>query len=381
MVAGYTLGPGTWTLCDAIFEGITDGRGQLTAGDRAVAFLRPEHQLSAYLRVKEVCAGLGGISLGAERAGCCSLAHLDCSPLAVEALRLNGSTVVQGFLQDRGSCQALAAGVPCQPYSVLGLGLGLSDGRGQTLFAVFRAAWLLQSSGLILECVTEIQRHDDMMQALAGFAARMGWQQSQVCLELGEQWGSRRHRWWCVMLLACPAFELLPWRRGPQYSSVQAIIPRWPLWSREEETALTWTEEEREKYGDPAYGSDARRLCVTALAPTALHSWGVALRPCPCGCRSAAFSDKRLRSGGLRGFGVVSQLTGRSDSLMRKKSAYSMHCHLPMSMFKILGPPSALLDSWLPPCNPHGGSAMLFHGQSFTFSATLPAAPLPSCRE
>ena len=136
--------------------------------------------------------------MGAERAGCCSLAHLDCSPLAVEALRLNGGTVVQDFLQDRGSCQALhaihphqpcllAAGIPCQPYSVLGLGLGLSDGRGQTLFAVFRAVWLLQSSGLILECVTEIQRHDDTMQALAEFAARMGWQQSQVCLELGEQ--------------------------------------------------------------------------------------------------------------------------------------------------------------------------------------------------
>ena len=158
------------------------------------------------------------------------------------------------------------------------------------------------------------------------------------------------------MLPACgPAFELLPWHRDPQYSSVQAIIPRWPLWSREEETALTWSEEEHDKYGDPAYGSDARRLCVTALAPTALHSWGVALRPCPCGCRYAAFSDKRLRSGGLRGFGVVSQLTGQirfphaqEISLLNALSPAYVHVQDPRAALSLVGQlASPMQSAWV----------------------------------
>ena len=201
IVEGFSLGPGIWTLYDAIFLGKCDGKGRLTAGPQAVAFRKPEHDLSAFLNVKEVCSGLGGISLGAVRAGCHSQAHLDCSQLSADTLCLNGCTVVQGLLQDKGARRALhaihpqqpcffAAGIPCQPYSVQGLGLGLSDQRGQTPFHVFRATWLSQAAALVLKCVAT-------MRALASFAAKLGWQMAQTCLDLGHQWGRGHHRWWC----------------------------------------------------------------------------------------------------------------------------------------------------------------------------------------
>ena len=41
---------------------------------------------------------------------------------------------------------------------------------------------------------------------------------------------------------------------------------------------------------------------------TALHSWGAALRPCPCKCRTQAFSKTSLLSRGLRGVDVPSQV-------------------------------------------------------------------------
>ena len=37
------------------------------------------------------------------------------------------------------------------------------------------------------------------------------------------------------------------------------------------------------------------------VAPTALHAWGSQLRPCPCGCRGFALSEKRLQEKGLFG--------------------------------------------------------------------------------
>ena len=77
------------------------------------------------------------------------------------------------------------------------------------------------------------------------------------------------------------------------------------------ELALAWTEEEQAAYTCADFGSEARRFDQAGKAPTALHSWGCALRACPCGCRTQGFCRDRLRRQGLRGVGVFSTVLGR----------------------------------------------------------------------
>ena len=74
-------------------------------------------------------------------------------------------------------------------------------------------------------------------------------------------------------------------------------------WHEEED--LKFTDEEQEKFQDVRYGNDCRRLVQNAVSPTLLHSYGHGLRACSCGCR-ARFTDERLLTHGLRGFGVRS---------------------------------------------------------------------------
>ena len=203
----------------------------------------------------------------------------------------------------------LSAGFPCNSYSPQGSGRGLQDTRGQVLLSVLRLAWQLQAPGLLLECVPEVQEHVEVRDLLQTFASHMGMKIHQVVLELGDQWISRRCRWWCAMLpQGMPSFQLTAW---PQLSPKPVIgdeISQWPEWPIDEELALAWTEEEAQKYGDPTYGNDCRRLNICAQAPTALRSWGAALRACPCGCRLRGFSEQSLQSRKLRGFGIFSGL-------------------------------------------------------------------------
>ena len=85
----------------------------------------------------------------------------------------------------------IVAGIPCQPYSVQGLQGGLWDDRGQVLFPVLRIAWLAQASGLVLECVSEIQSRSATLAVLHRCAWHSGFRIHQIVLDLSHQWASR----------------------------------------------------------------------------------------------------------------------------------------------------------------------------------------------
>ncbi|WP_179877561.1 DNA cytosine methyltransferase [Rhizobium anhuiense] len=91
-----------------------------------------------HLTVVEVCAGAGGMSIGLERAGYHPLALIEFDKDAAATLRRNRPfwPVVQAdmrsvdFKQFRSAgVDLLVGGVPCQPYSMEGLGLGKDDPR------------------------------------------------------------------------------------------------------------------------------------------------------------------------------------------------------------------------------------------------------------
>ena len=159
---------------------------------------------------RKVCAGVGGISLGAHAAGGTSLAFVERCDIACQALVRNHGKVIQGDLTQRlvrlqlhsvapSTACVIAAGTPCQGFSVQGFGRGLQDSRSLTLLSVLQTTWLHQAYGLVLECVTEIVKHEDAMAAIFFLASRMDFQVKQVHLELGAQCASNRLRRWCAL--------------------------------------------------------------------------------------------------------------------------------------------------------------------------------------
>ena len=277
--------------------------------------------LDSFKQAVELCSGIGGISVGARHAGIFTKLFVDHSPLACEAIRLNSGRVIFGKVEDsqvqqevhaaiEGQRAVFLAGFPCQPYSAQGAGKGLADPRGATLKAILRTAWLCRASALLLECVSEVAGFEDTMQVIRRFADVMHFQVSTVILELAHQWPSRRRRWWCALVpQGCP-LVLYNWNDLSRDQTIANILPVWPAWDWQEEADLQWTAAEASAYDNPEFGSDARRLNMQGVAPTALHSYGCALRPCPCGCRAAAFTEGRLLSHGLRGYGIWSAKLG-----------------------------------------------------------------------
>ena len=100
--------------------------------------------------------------------------------------------------------------------------------------------------------------------------------------------------------------QLHRWPVQPCPPVVQDVIPDWPVWPEAEEANLKWDAQELQAYADPALGSE-HTLEASCQAPVALHSWGNAFRPCPCGCRSKPFSLEGMKAQGLKGIGVPSQ--------------------------------------------------------------------------
>ena len=298
----------------------SEGVGILERTEESHAFARAPVDRSTFLRVKEVCSGIGGIGVGAAQAGCQVVACVDKSPLACRTVQANGCHAICGDVACRsvrvalhaagqGQSCIVAAGFPCQSYSVQGRGGGLLDVRGQVLPHILQATWLMQSPALILECVAEVTRFVETISLLRKFAARSGLRMQTVTLDLQDQWCSRRHRWWCLMVpFQWPEQPLPGWPKSAEHRTVGDVIRDWPIWPRAEEQALAWTETESAMYAEPEFGTEARLLNLQGPAPTFVHSMGVALGACPCGCRSAGLSLEFLRSGGFRGFGVVSEV-------------------------------------------------------------------------
>ena len=272
----------------------------------------------SFSKLIEVCSGIGGFSLGAQAARVETCAFIDKSDLATATVKANGGLAVKADIQDPEVRKQvhlmspkhpvmLGAGFPCQPYSRQGSGHALADPRSEVLGSVLLLAWQMQCAGLILECVSEVQDCDEAMQAIRTFAAKMKLVLHDITLELADQWASHRRRWWAVLLPeAAETFKLRGWTQASWGRTVGEIIPEWPLWPKAEEENLKWTVQEVAKFGDARYGKDARSLDMRRPAPTALHSYGSPLDPCPCGCRKMGLHENRLLQKGLRGFAVYS---------------------------------------------------------------------------
>ena len=327
------LQDGFWTIYGLQFLGVQDGIGMTSRTADFQGWPIAPLVASSFTTLAEFCCGLGGIAQGSKPVQGCALVSVDKTLLACSTVHSNGGLAVQGDVADpqvirqvhqacHGFRVTVTAGFPCQPYSVMGQGLGLTDPRGQVLTSILQAAWRLQACAIVLECVAEVQHFQSTMELLNRFAHRAGYRLQEVVLDLQDQWVSRRRRWWGVLTPADMPPLLLPsWPLEAAQWPLWRVVPEWPIWPAAVEEALAWTDLELSKYLNEEYGKDLRVLDMQHKAPTMVHSYGCALTGCPCGCRSTGFSEHRLREAGLRGFGIVSQVTGRRRFLHVREAA------------------------------------------------------------
>ena len=311
--------PGIYTLYDLL---------KLPPGSQADSQVAPDSQFNRHDELREFhgfstidfCSGIGGFAIGSHYAGIPTGVFVECNPMACKVLQDNfDCPVLQGDLQDiqiikrthqlrpSGHVQ-LTAGFPCQPYSTQGDGRGLEDPRGRVLHSILRGAWLLQAQSVLLECVANVARFHDTQQLIGDYAQKMHMHCDRTVFDLHDQWPMHRNRFWCLMSsYALPRPSLRTWPATHVFTCIGSIMPLDAVWPDEDH--LCWDSDEILLYGDPQYGCDQRVLGPHDCAATVLHSWGNVARPCPCGCRGV-FSLERLRSGGARGFGLLSACTG-----------------------------------------------------------------------
>ena len=272
--------------------------------------------------IHDLCCGVGGFSSAAKTLGLSTVSALDWSDLAASSFQLNHDAPclvadvmnpknvhqLHHFQSACGVQPIVTVGIPCQPYSLQGSQQGSKDPRSQVLKGVLQASYMMQSCGLILECVPEALRDAYVQKSIHEYAKIRNCKVVQRVLHLHHVWPSKRSRWFAVILPVDFACELHAFPEIQPPPAVKDLIPflPWPVWEQHDEDQLKWTPMEKQVYKDPSYGSVDRQVLVTQALPTALHSWGNALYPCPCSCRSQGLSRETLLRKGLRGIEVES---------------------------------------------------------------------------
>eukprot|EP00435_Cladocopium_sp_Y103_P017800 s1742_g4.t1 len=255
----------------------------------------PSHAQALLPELLELCAGSGGMGLGAVYAGGTIKVSVDYNDLAVQHLLANQhGQVLHLDLTDpqtpkkvhqacNGPIGTVTMGFPCQPFSVQGWQQGTSDSRFLVFVSGLKIIVQIQPQSAILECVMPARSEPEIQQLLQQLAALMHWDVLQVNLHLHDRWPCRRSRWWILLLpSAWNCLGLPSWQPSSQYATVGHIFQHWGLWPSDEEAALQLLAYELEAYLDPQHGQDKRLLEMTDVAATILHSYANALQGCPC---------------------------------------------------------------------------------------------------
>eukprot|EP00438_Fugacium_kawagutii_P023954 Skav232716 [mRNA] locus=scaffold4051:84716:89491:+ [translate_table: standard] len=287
-----------------------------------------------FFKVKELCAGIGGIGQGLRFAGFDTIAAVDVNPYMCETLRRGGQTgVLCGDILDprlRGALHCTpspvrctyASGFPCQPLSTQGDQRGVQDARSKPFQGVMAASWEHQIAALILENVPMAAHTDYVQSGIQKLAWSLGFDIYQTQLNLDNSWPCRRSRWWSLLIphqYNIHSIPDLPWDRTLRL--VGQLLPHWPTWTPQEEAALLVSDEDLAKLQDPEYGSDDRWLRDDKPCPCILHAYSNFAVPCPCGCRAHPLGEQRLRRDGIRGFFVLSKVYQRPRWLHPREAA------------------------------------------------------------
>lgn len=120
------------------------------------------------LRVASLFAGIGGICLGFKQAGFDVVWGNEKDPAACRTYRHNfgDKYLVEGDIRniragDLPDFDVLAAGFPCQPFSIAGKQRGFDDARGNLFFEITRIVDERRPEVIFLENVPNLLQHDN----------------------------------------------------------------------------------------------------------------------------------------------------------------------------------------------------------------------------
>ena len=285
-----------------------EGFPKLVQSMDTAVFLHKSFDPENLVRVRETCVGIGALGAGLRHLGLKICAQNDLQPATCrEAALISQLSVIEGDICEDATVNALwnqcpgdailAARVSCQPYSRLGDQRGGSDPRSASLVGCLRAAHLLQSSAVLLECVEPAATHPFVQNAIQRFCRATGFHCSQVVLPLHLIWTARRTRWWALLTSQrIGQVQVLPWKAHGPWHAVEDIMDCLNV-TPTEASQLMLSDYEVACFQELKPLSDYM-LRRNQPLPTALHSWGSPLSCCPCGCRGP-FSWERLRKGGI----------------------------------------------------------------------------------
>jgi hypothetical protein len=198
-------------------------------------------------QILELCAGMGGMGIGASFLGGIPRLSVDFNELA--CCHLNANSHGQVLKMDLmsadcaklihrefgGSPGTIAFGFPCQPFSSQGMQMGSNDVRFRTFWKGRHIIYMMQPQSAILECVAAAGDHIESKEGIQAPAASMDWLVLTLKLDLQAQWPCQRHR---CMPKAWHSYGLHQWPASSPYQVVGDIFKCWGHWTDEEETDL-----------------------------------------------------------------------------------------------------------------------------------------------
>ena len=159
----------------------------------------------------ELCAGIGVGTMGFSQVGIRTVCAADwCLPFTQAFQEIHPDIpVVTGDIGDPEVLKqlyrlhpepaTLMCGFACQPFSAGGQQRGCNDNRSSTLPKALRAAVLLRSVAVILECVQDAGSNSMVRNLVDSFARQCGYHLAEVNLRLEDVWVSKRARWWAIL--------------------------------------------------------------------------------------------------------------------------------------------------------------------------------------
>ena len=138
------------------------------------------------LRVLDLFSGIGGFSLGLERAGMQTVAFCEIDKVAQQVLRKHWPNVpifddVKTLKGDQlGTIDVICGGFPCQDLSFAGKGAGLTGARSGLWWEFHRLIKEIQPSWVIIENVAALRSRG--LDKVLGSLAEIGYDAEWHCI-------------------------------------------------------------------------------------------------------------------------------------------------------------------------------------------------------